>query len=78
MSTSVSFINTLPKMSKYIKEIEINEPSPTVFGLIDTGCDICFIKFSVADNINLMVRPASKELTVYSNIKSNVVCGVTK
>lgn len=57
-TTSVSFINTLPKMSKYIEEIEINEPSPTIYGFIDTG--ICLIKYSVAENINLTIRPASK------------------
>lgn len=45
--------------------------------MIDTGCDVCLIKSSVAQRLGLIVNPTSKELTVYGNLKSNVVCGVT-
>lgn len=74
---AVSFINTTTAKYKYIAPIKINGCMEITYGLIDTGCDICLIKSSVAKKFNLSVNPTSKLLTVYGNTKSNVVCGIT-
>ncbi|KAF0765996.1 Gag polyprotein, partial [Aphis craccivora] len=58
------------------KMVKVNDFKDEVFGLIDTGCDICLIKNSVAEILGLKVCHTERQLTVYGNTKSNAVIGV--
>jgi len=75
---TVSFIQTQPNRSKYVKSVSINNHSKLATGLIDTGCDVCIIKLSVANRHQLEIQPTDRKLMVYGNIKADLVYGLTK
>jgi len=77
ITPTVSFVETKFNKSKYIKRVKVNDFKDEVFGLIDTGCDICLMKNSVAEILGLKVCHTERQLTVYGNTKSNAVIGVT-
>lgn len=73
----VSFVNAGSSKSSYIKMVKINNNQDSIQGLVDTGCDVCLIKSSIAKQLNLNVSPTTRQLTVYGNNPINVVSGIT-
>lgn len=73
----ISFVNADSSKSSYIKMVKINNNQDSIQGLVDTGCDVCLIKSSIAKQLNLNVSPTTRQLTVYGNNPINVVSGIT-
>lgn len=75
-----SFVGTAEtefSKSKYTKLVSINNHLTAMYGIIDTGCDICLIRKNTAQQYELVIQFTTQKLTVHSNSKSNVICGVT-